>query len=176
MNIEAWQKSNERSAYRGWRSMLIKTFRLPDGREQDYDIVENAAYVVVAAFTKNKDAILIRQFRPGPEQILSSFCEGYVDEGETPLQAAARELLEETGYRAGQLSYLRTIRTAYSTEERICVLATECEPAPATAGDDDEFLEVFTLPLADFRAMIQQDEAGFTSIDATYLAFQQLDW
>ena len=156
--------------------MLVRTFRLPDGREQEYDIIENAAYVVVAAFTPEREAILIRQFRPGPEMILSSFCEGYVDKGERPEQAAARELLEETGYRAGEIRYLRTVRSAYSTEERICLLATNCTPGGKAQGDDDEYLEVFTLSLDDFHQLMQDDEAGFTSLDAALLAFEYLRW
>lgn len=175
MSIIPWKKINERYAYKGWRSMLVKTFRQPDGQERAYDIIDNNAYVVVAAFTKTKEAILIRQFRPGPEQILSSFCEGYIDPKESPEQAAARELLEETGYRAGKIEYLRTIRTAYSNEKRICLLATDCEYQQAPAGDDDEFIEVFTLPLKEFKRWLQTEESAFHSLDITLLALQKLE-
>lgn len=152
--------------------MLVKTFCLPDGTEQDYDVVKNSAYVVVAAFTREGDAILIRQFRPGPEQILSSFCEGYVDEGETPEMAAARELLEETGYRAGEVRLLRTLRTAYSTEERICLLATDCVYERPPQGDADEYIEVFTMPIEEFLPWSCTDESAFYCLDALLLALQ----
>ena len=143
MPIPVWKKLKEEFAYKGWRSMLIKTFRLPNNNDSSYDVILNSPYVVVAAFTSKGEAILIRQFRPGPEMVLSSFCEGYIDENETPEQAARRELLEETGYRAGQVRYLRNLRTAYSTEERICLLATDCEYERPPQGDADEFIEVF---------------------------------
>lgn len=175
MPILSWQKIKERYAYQGWRSMLVKTFRFPDGKERDYDIIENGAYVVVAAFTTSKEVILIRQFRPGPEQVLTSFCEGYIDQGEMPEQAAARELLEETGYRAGQIRTLRTLRTAYSTEARICLLATNCEYAQAPSGDADEFIEVFTLPLPEFKDWLFTEESNFSSLDATLLALHELE-
>jgi ADP-ribose pyrophosphatase len=171
-----WQKIKERYAYQGWRSMLVRTFRQPDGQERDYDVIENGAYVVVAAFTTDRKAILIRQFRPGPEQVLSSFCEGYIDTNESPEQAAARELLEETGYQAGHIQLLRTLRTAYSTEKRICLLATDCTPVQAPSGDDDEFLEVFTLSLSEFKEWLQHDESAFYSLDITLLALQKLGW
>lgn len=175
MPILVWQKIAERYAYEGWRSMLVKTFRFPDGKERDYDIIENDAYVVVAAFTKSKEVILIRQFRPGPEQVLTSFCEGYIDQGETPEQAAARELLEETGYRAGQMRQLRTLRTAYNTEARICLLATECEYVQAPTVGDDEFIEVFTMSLTEFKAWIRTEESDFCSLDATLLALNEME-
>ncbi|PSR13529.1 MAG: ADP-ribose pyrophosphatase [Bacteroidetes bacterium] len=174
--MQRWQKVTQRYAFRGWRSMLIKTFRLPDGSVRDYDILENGAYVVVAAFTTGREAILVRQFRPGPERFVSSFCEGYIDSGESPGQAAARELLEETGYRAGSISYLRTIHSAYTTEDRICLLATDCEFVGMTKGDDDEFLAVSTLPLADFLEMVAQDASNFSSLDAAFLALRALGW
>ncbi|MEL6968584.1 MAG: NUDIX hydrolase [Bacteroidota bacterium] len=172
MPIPSWEKIKERIAYDGWRSMLVKTFRLPDGQVQEYDVVRNGAYVVVAAFTKEKEAILIQQYRPGPEMVLSSFCEGYIDENETPEQAAARELLEETGYRAGSIKLLRTLRTAYSTEKRICLLALDCEYERPPAGDADEFIEVFTMPMAEFLAWVSTDESAFYTLDALLLALQ----
>jgi ADP-ribose pyrophosphatase len=175
MPILPWQKIAERYAYKGWRSMLVKTFRFPDGSERDYDIIENDAYVVVAAFTQSKEVILIRQFRPGPEQVLTSFCEGYIDKGERPEQAAARELLEETGYQAGQIRKLRTLRTAYSTEARICLLATDCEYAHPPTGDADEFIEVFTMPITKFKAWIRTEESNFCSLDATLLALNEME-
>lgn len=172
MSIPKWKKIKEELAYKGWRSMLVKTFQLPNGDVQDYDVIQNNAYVVVAAFTRTGEAILIRQFRPGPEEIISSFCEGYIDKGENPEQAARRELLEETGYVAGTVKMLRSIQTAYSTEERICLLALDCQYQQAPAGDEDEFIEVFTMPVSDFLSWACTDESVFASLDALLLALE----
>lgn len=168
--LSLWQKVKERYAYQGWRSMLVKTFRHMDGQTRDYDIVENGAYVVVAAFTTEGDAIIVRQYRPGPERILTSFCEGYIDEGESPEIAAARELLEETGYRAGKIQYLQSLHTAYSTEERICLLATDCEWVQIPTGDGEEEIAVLCLAPAELKRYIADEKNEFTSLDALYLA------
>lgn len=170
MPVSLWKKKSERLAYQGWRSMLVKTFELPDGKQQEYDIIRNSPYVVVAAFTTKKEAIFIRQFRPGPEKILSSFCEGYIDENETPETAARRELLEETGYRAGSIRYVRTLHTAYSTEERICFIALDCEYERPPAGDDDEYISVQTMPCAVFLPWACTEASNFASLDALLLA------
>lgn len=164
-----WQKTAQRYAYQGWRSMLVKTFRLAKGQTRDYDIVENGTYVVVAAFTKSGKAIIIRQYRPGPERVLSSFCEGYIDQNETPEQAAARELLEETGYRAKNIRYLRTLHTAYSTEERICMLATDCEWVQQPEGDGEEEIEVLLFSKEELHFFIADEKNEFTSLDVLYL-------
>jgi ADP-ribose pyrophosphatase len=165
-----WQKIAQRYAYQGWRSMLVKTFRLNKGQIQEYDIVENGAYVVVAAFTTKGKAIVVRQFRPGPERVLAGFCEGYVDSDETPEATAARELMEETGYRAGSIRYLRRLHTAYSTEERICLLATDCEWVQNPTGDGEEEIEVLLLSPEELNTFIAEEKNEFTSLDALYLA------
>lgn len=165
-----WQKITQRYAYQGWRSMLVKTFRLAEGQVREYDIVENGTYVVVAAFTTDGKAIIVRQFRPGPERVLSGFCEGYIDQDESPEAAAARELLEETGYRAGSIRYLRRLHTAYSTEERICMLAQNCEWVQNPTGDGEEEIEVITMTAEELTAFIADEKNEFTSLDVLYLA------
>ncbi len=173
MPVLSWEKLAESVAYSGWRGILRRTFRLPDGREADYDIVRNGDYVVVAAFTAKGEAILIRQYRPGPEMVLTSFCEGYVDAQETPEAAARRELLEETGYAAGKLRFLKELRTAYGTERRLCFLATGCTRVGHPDGDENEFIEVFTMPPANFRNYLRDTaDNSFTSVDAAYLALE----
>lgn len=175
--INPWLKIKESYAYQGWRSILVKSFELPDGQKGDYDIVENAPFVTIAAFTSDRKAILVRQYRPGPERILMSFPEGYIDKGETPEQAAQRELLEETGYRAGTMKVIRVFYSAYSTEKRICLLATDCEKVSDQQLDQDEYLEIEACPLKEFRAFIKTpDDPSFVNVDAAYLALDHLGW
>ena len=108
-----WQKIKEEVKSKGWRDMLLRTFRLPNGKEAAFDIVRNGDYVTIAAFTKEKEAILVKQFRPGPEMDLISFPEGYIDPQELPEYAARRELQEEAGYRAGKIVFQKNFRRAY---------------------------------------------------------------
>src|SRR6202011_5655634 len=60
-------------------------------------------YVSIFAVTKNQTFPLVRQFRPAIEQVTLELPSGHVDEGETPEQAAGRELREETGFAANKL-------------------------------------------------------------------------
>ena len=172
MKLFLWQKIKQTYAYQGWRSMLVKTFRLADGQERDYDIVENGAYVVVAACTVDNKWIVVRQFRPGPERVLSSFCEGYIDKSESTEQAAKRELLEETGYRTGHVQYLQTLHAAYSTEQRVCLLATQCEWVQTPQGDGEEEIEVLTMSAEELQHYVADENNEFTSLDVLYLAQQ----
>lgn len=66
--------------------------------------------VVVLALTEASEVILIKQFRPAIRQFTLEFPSGFVDHGETPSQAAERELLEETGYRCQRFVSLGQVR------------------------------------------------------------------
>jgi len=97
-HVRPWQKLSEGLSYAGFRQVVTRRFRLPDGREADFDVVANPDTVAVVALTEAGEVILVREYRPGPETLLYELPGGAVDDGETPLEAARRELAEETGY------------------------------------------------------------------------------
>ncbi len=175
--MQNWEKRSEELVFDGWRKMIRKQFRLPDGSLADFDIVGNAPFVSIAAFTAQKEAILVRQYRPGPEQELWSFPEGYIDDGETLEEAAHRELEEETGYRAGEIRFLKLFQNAYSTEKRYCFLATDCSKTGQQNLDDNEFLDLELMELDAFRQFLRQEDGPvFTTVDSAYLALDVLGW
>ncbi len=178
MKISNWKKLNESLAYDGWRQIIQKRFELPDGQIADFDIIGNKAFVSIAAFTESREAILVRQYRPGPEKMLLSFPEGYIDPGELPEETARRELLEETGFKAGHVQLLKKFYRAYSTEERYVLLATNCHPASTSATTDaEEFIEVLTLPIPQLRQLLlDPKESSFTNTGTAYLALDWLGW
>ena len=129
----------------------------------------------VAAFTANQEAILVRQFRPGPEKALVSFCEGYIDKNETPEQAAIRELREETGFEAQDFQLLRVMYQAYSSEIKYCFLATNCKKVSTQQLDDTEYIELFTMPLPEFRRyLLNPDVDDFVNTGLGYMALDKM--
>ncbi|GJM35606.1 MAG: NUDIX hydrolase [Saprospiraceae bacterium] len=175
--MKQWTKLKEHLAYDGWRKIIVRRYELPHGQVADFDIVGNGPYVTIAAFTSEKEVILTRQFRAGPEQVLTSFSEGFIDQGESPEAAAARELLEETGYRAENIQWLKSRRSSYSTETQHFMLATNCHYVQPPEPDALEDIEVFLLSVEQFRALLHdsKDEA-FINIAAGYLALEKLGW
>ncbi|MDX1666163.1 MAG: NUDIX hydrolase [Saprospiraceae bacterium] len=171
-----WKKVKEEVAYRGYRSMLRRTYEFPGDRRAVFDIIQNDPFVCVAAFDLDGSAILVRQFRPGPEKPLLSFPEGYIEPGESPAMAGARELLEETGFRAGKIEFLKEIRTAYSTERKLCVLAVDCQKTDVPRPDPNEFIQTVLMPVDELRSRMRDSgRDAFSSVDAAYLALDRLD-
>ncbi|MCP3929705.1 MAG: NUDIX hydrolase [Bacteroidetes bacterium] len=174
--MKNWKKLHEEIIYKGWRGVIRKRFELPDGQISEFDIVDNHSFVTVAAFTCDKEAILVRQFRPGPEIELISFPEGAIDNGESPEQTAYRELLEETGYVAGKIIFLREFRSSYSNQKEICMLAVDCKLVSDQKLDQNEFIDVFTMPLNRFRQYIgDSGNTAFTNVAAAYLALNKME-
>ena len=67
--------------------------------------------VMILALTEDNEIILVQQFRPAPEKITLELPSGEIAKAETPQEAAARELYEETGYRCTTLSCIGEGRT-----------------------------------------------------------------
>ena len=170
-----WKKIKEKVAFDGWRKIIQKTFILPSEQEATFDTVKGGDFVTIAAFTKSKEAILVKQYRPGPERVLTSFPEGAIEEGESPIVAAARELEEETGYRASKIVLLKNFSMAYRVDQRICVLALDCEQTSAQKLDNTEFIEIFTLSIEKFKTLLTNSaDDSFTTVDAGFLALHYL--
>ena len=86
-----------------WIRVFRETLRLPNGSlVDDFYSIETHEFVVVVSFPNDGQMLLLRQYRHGPREVVCNFPAGYIKPDETPLQAARRELLEETGYHGGR--------------------------------------------------------------------------
>lgn len=110
------------------------------------EVVHHPGACGVVAFTPEGEVVLVRQFREPVRQELLEIPAGIFDvEGEEGATCAARELLEETGYRALNIERVATIYTSPGfTDERIDLFTADAE---ATGDGGEEAVEVVTLPL-----------------------------
>ena len=84
-----------------WLTLHAETVQLPDGREvAPYFRIDMRDFAIVHATTKAGEVLVLNLYRHGPCRIELALPGGLIDDGETPLVAAQRELMEETGYHA----------------------------------------------------------------------------
>ena len=75
-------------------------------------MVEHPGAVGILALKKNGDIVMVRQYRKAVERELLELPAGKLEKGEDPKECAARELEEETGYRASDIRYIMTFYTS----------------------------------------------------------------
>jgi ADP-ribose pyrophosphatase len=167
-----WEKLKEIPEKLGFRKVLHKTFRLPNGKVQDFTIKDERAAVCIFALTKKNEVIIAKQFRPGPEKILKELPGGGLEAGEDPQACAERELLEETGY-AGKIKFIgTTLDCAYSNMLRYNFVSTECEITKPQDLDESEFIEVELMSISDFITLLRSGE--LSDVETGYLALDFL--
>jgi len=133
--------------------------------------------VMIVPIIDGDSFLFIREYSAGTENYQLAFPKGLMETGETVEQAANRELQEEVGYRAEEISLMKQMSLApgYLTHKMNLVLAEELSPSKLE-GDEPEPLEVVKVPITDIESII--DRKDFTearSIAALYLAKRVLD-
>ena len=170
-SISRWQEESRETVFQKYGRGVDKViYTLPDGQQHEFYIKNEKHAAGVLALTKDKQVVLVRQYRPGPDEILVDIPCGYIDANEKPQDAARRELLEETGY-DGKLSFVvEAISEAYSNHSRFCFVATDCELVQEPSREEAEFMEVVLMPLKEYRAWLKKGKsvfhpAGYAGLD-----------
>lgn len=115
---------------RPWLTARRDKVQLEDGRINDeYYVLEYPDWVNVIAITKDGKFVMERQYRHGLQVNSTEIPCGVMEQGEAPLQAAQRELLEETGYTGGEWSEIMTICANPGSQNNLthCFLAKGVE-------------------------------------------------
>ncbi len=131
-----------------------------NGAKRQFERINNggAGAVMVLPITQD-ELILIREYAVGAERYELGFVKGLIDPGETPQQAAERELKEEIGYGA---SDIRQVRQMTSTPHYTCsishlLLAQDLYP-DAHQGDEPEALTQLRWPLTDLDSLLEHPD------------------
>ena len=135
------------------------TVLLENGKQATREIIHHNGAAAVIAFDENDRLLMVQQYRYAIGQELLELPAGKIDPGETPEQCAARELVEETGYRAGKLTELGVIypAAAYTAEALYLFYAEDLTPDKQHL-DEDEFLSVEHVDFATAFDMVMNGE------------------
>ena len=120
------------------------------GIEGDY-IILNAPDWVIVIPEKNQNFLMVKQWRHGENKLSVEFPGGVIDKGETPEEAAVRELEEETGYKAGKLTKIGCVNPnpALFNNKVHFFLAEELIESGKQKLDEDEFINYMEVSKKD---------------------------
>jgi ADP-ribose pyrophosphatase len=161
---------------RAFRIFSLRTDRARSpltGAEHDFVVLESAAWVNVIPLTRDQEVILIRQYRHGIREVTLEIPGGLVEAADTPLAAAKRELLEETGCRGETWIDLGYVHPNPAIQDNRChtFLALGVTQAGPQALDDKEDIEVLLRPLAEIPRLIREGRIRHALVVAAFWRF-----
>jgi ADP-ribose pyrophosphatase len=127
--------------------------RNSDGTEGRFIKVTPPDWVTVIPILPDGKFLMVRQYRHGSASLSDEFPAGVIDAGEEPLEAAGRELLEETGYRAGRWTSIGSINPnpAFMTNCSHTYLAEDLEKISGQNLDEHERIRFFSLDFSEIQ-------------------------
>ena len=150
------------------------TVKVPNGNVVKWDFIGHKGAAAVVAVGNDGKLLMVRQYRNALDRETIEIPAGGLESIEEPTDvAAARELEEETGYKAGKIELLITIRTtvAFCNEKIDIYVATDLKPSKQHL-DEDEFINVEAYDIEELTQMIYEGKIQDGKTVASLMAYK----
>ena len=160
MSLKPWKILNSKYLYKSnGMSLRIDQCEVNDGNIFEPYVVECGTWVNVVALTKEREVVLVKQYRHGANQVMLEIPAGVMDaEDESPLVAARRELLEETGYTSDRIIEVGMVYPNPATHNNLTYsfLALDVGKVDQQHLDATEEIEVSLVPFDKFITLAKE--------------------
>lgn len=144
-----------------WLSVRQELVELPSGKQiPTWFVLEFPNWINVIAITKDGKMVMIDQYRHGFGDTRYEIVAGVIDEGETPLEAAKRELLEETGFGGGNWQEFMVLSPNTSNQNNLSYtfLATDVEQLEKQHQESTEDIHIHVMEQSEVLQLLQSGE------------------
>ncbi|MCP4714446.1 MAG: NUDIX hydrolase, partial [Deltaproteobacteria bacterium] len=150
------------------------TTKLPNGNRATLEVLEHPGAVLIIPLLSRVRMVLLKQYRAAIGQYIYELPAGTLEKEEKPLAAARREIVEETGYRAGRWTRLGLIYPAPGyTTEKITIFQAEDLDFKGKKPEADEVIETLTVSRRQVKELLAMGEL----VDAkTICALSMCGW
>lgn len=141
-----------------------------NGNEHDFYVIETPDWINVVALTENDEIVLIEQYRHGTGDVTIEIPGGMIDPGETPIETAKRELLEETGYAGDNWVQIGEVlpNPAIQTNRCYTFLVKNCKKVSETNFDTTEHIITYTRPSKDIPELVSEGKIKHSLVVAAF--------
>ena len=173
--IKPWPciRSQFERSYRIFSIRTDTTISPRTGSQHDFYIIETKDWVNIIPLTIDHQVVMVRQYRHGSKEVTLEIPGGLVDPGDTPEEAAARELLEETGYQAEDVVKIGMSNPNPAIFNNRCYtfMARNVTKVRDPKPDQTEDIEVVLIPLADIPELIQKGKIDHAIVISAFCWF-----
>lgn len=152
--------------------LIEKDMEFASGDTETWEVVEfkGRGGARMAAITNNNEIVFVREYRGAAERYVLRLPTGLIEDGEEPLRAAQRELREETGFEAKNITLLKKLESTsgyYKGAPISIFIATNLAKARETSREiGEQGMEVKLIPLEEAFSMAENAE--FEDVETNY--------